>query len=150
MIKAASPDQIGQRMTSQRKLLLEIIRDAGDHLDADELYRRAKERDSRISLSTVYRNLSLLKELGLVTEQHLTETHHHYEINIAPGHHHLICKTCGEVFEFHSPLTEQMKDIVEDASQFHITDVEVNMQGYCPECRGAGEEIESTSSRLMR
>ena len=100
---------IGQRMTAQRKILIDIIRDAGDHLGADELFRRAKEKDPRISLSTVYRNLNLLKEMGLVAERHLAEEHHHYEINLAPEHHHLVCLGCGEVYEFESSLTEQLK-----------------------------------------
>jgi len=127
---------IGQRMTSQRRLLLDIIRDAGDdHLDADELFRRAKEREPRISLSTVYRNLNLLLDLGLVAQHDFAQDHRHYEINIAPGHHHLVCRDCGRVFEFESPLTEEMRRTVEDASQFEIMDVRVTMQGRCPECR---------------
>ena len=69
---------IGQRMTSQRRLLLNIIRNADGHLDADELFRQAKEKEPRISLSTVYRNLNLLKEVGLVAERRLGEGHHRY------------------------------------------------------------------------
>lgn len=128
-------ETIGQRMTSQRRLLLDIIRSSNEHLDADELYRQAKEKDSRISLSTVYRNLSLLKDVGLVAERHLGKEHHHYEINIAPHHHHLICIKCGDVFEFESPFTEKMIATVEEASQYSVTNIEVNMQGYCRECR---------------
>lgn len=126
---------IGQRMTSQRRLLLNIIRGANGHLDADELFRQAKEKDPRISLSTVYRNLSLLKEVGLVAERHLGEDHHHYEINVAPHHHHLVCVECGEVFEFESQLAEKMKDTVEEASHFKVTHIEINMQGYCENCK---------------
>ncbi|MBT4512273.1 MAG: transcriptional repressor [Chloroflexi bacterium] len=125
---------IGQRMTSQRKLLLEIIRDAGGHLDADELFQKAKGRDPRISLSTIYRNLNLLKELDLVAERHFVEDHHHYELKDTAEHHHLVCRSCGEVFEFNSPLTPKMTKDVEETSQFQITDIEINMQGYCPNC----------------
>jgi len=63
-------DLKGQRVTSQRRLLLDLIRQSEGHLDADELYRLAKEREPRISLSTVYRTLRLFKELGLVEERH--------------------------------------------------------------------------------
>ena len=126
---------IGQRMTSQRKLLLKIIRDAGGHLDADELFQKAKERDPRISLSTIYRNLNLLKELDLIAERHFVEDHHHYELKDTTEHHHLVCRSCGEVFEFDSLLTLQMKQDVEDTSQFQVTDIEINMQGYCLNCQ---------------
>ncbi len=125
----------GHRMTTQRRLLLDLIRDSGEHLDADDLYRRAKEKDARISLSTVYRNLSLLKELGVVVERSLGEDHHYYEVNTEPEHHHLVCLGCGEIFEFSSTLTERMKSSVKKASRFHITRVEINMQGYCTDCQ---------------
>lgn len=127
-------ETIGQRMTAQRRLLLDIIRSANEHLDADGLYRQAKERDPRISLSTVYRNLSLLKDVGLIAERRLGEGHHHYEINVAPHHHHLVCVECGEVFEFESQFTEKMKAAVEEASQYAITNIEINMQGHCRDC----------------
>ena len=126
---------IGQRMTSQRKLILDIIRTAKGHLDADEIHRLAREKDRHISLSTVYRNLNLLKESGLVAERRLGEEHHFYELNIHPQHQHLVCIGCGEVFEFECEFAEKMKTELEEASQFQITSIEVEMLGYCPECQ---------------
>ncbi len=126
---------IGQRMTSQRKLLLDIIRGSIDHLNADEIYRLARERDKRISLSTVYRNLSLLKETGYIAERRLGDEQHYYELNIAPQHHHLVCTECGKVFEFESQFTAMMKDAVEAASQFTVTHIEIDMKGYCSKCK---------------
>ena len=51
-------------LTTQRRLLLDILREAEGHLDARELFQRAIDKDPRISLATVYRNLRLFKELG--------------------------------------------------------------------------------------
>jgi len=129
----------GQRVTSQRKLLLDIVNEAGGHLDADELYRRAKAKEPRISLSTVYRNLRLFKDLGLVAERHFTEEHHHYEVRDSAEHHHLVCLGCGEVLEFQCPLTEKMKRDLEEESQYKVTDIEVSMEGYCPKCQKNNE-----------
>ena len=70
----------GRSVTNQRKLLLDLIYRAKGHLDADELFRRAKEQQQRISLATVYRNLKLFKEMGLISENRLGENHSHYEI----------------------------------------------------------------------
>ena len=56
----------GHPLTVQRQLLLTLIRNAGGHIDAKELYRRASSQDESISLATVYRGLRLFKELGLV------------------------------------------------------------------------------------
>ena len=125
----------GKRTTSQRRLLLALISQAGGHLDADELYRRAREQELSISLSTIYRNLSLFKKLGLVEERHFAEEHHHYEAKATAEHHHLVCLGCDEVIEFQSPLTEQMKRQIQKESNFVITDTEVCMMGYCARCQ---------------
>jgi Fe2+ or Zn2+ uptake regulation protein len=124
----------GQRVTSQRRLILDILRHSEGHLDADELYRLAKEREPRISLATVYRNLNLFKELGLVEERHFTEEHHHYEVKRKRKHHHLICLGCGRVVEFEYPLTRQMKEHISRKSGFKVLNTEVSMEGYCERC----------------
>ncbi len=124
-----------QRATSQRRLLLDLIQQAGGHLDADELYHRAREREPKLSLSTVYRTLRLFKNLGLVEERHFIEEHHHYEAKGSAEHYHLICLGCGEVVEFESPLTDQMRRDIGQKNGFEITGVEVNLEGYCIRCR---------------
>ena len=125
----------GQRITHQRKLLLDLLRQSEGHLDADQLYRLAKEREPRLSLSTVYRTLRLFKELGLVEERHFIEDHHHYEAKGQAEHHHLVCLGCGMVVEFEHPLTDRMKERVSKQSGFEILGAEVYMEGYCERCR---------------
>ena len=125
----------GLRVTNQRALLLDIIRQGEGHLDAYELYRRAREKQPRLSLSTVYRALQKFKELGLVEEVHFGETHHHYEAKQSSQHHHLVCLGCGRVFEFHYPLARQIKRSVPDIKDFDIVDAEVRLTGYCSRCR---------------
>lgn|SRR4030042_2907006 len=125
----------GKRTTSQRRLLLDLILQSAGHLDADELYRRAREQESSISLSTVYRNLKLFKELGLVDELHFAEEHHHYEVKAPAQHHHLVCLGCGKVIEFTSPLTERMKSQIQRDNDFVVTHTEVRMAGYCARCQ---------------
>ena len=125
----------GQRVTSQRRLLLDLLRHSEGHLDADELYRLAKEREPRLSLSTVYRALSLFKELGLVEERHFAEEHHHYEVKRKREHHHLVCLGCGKVVEFQYPFTKQIKESVSRRSGFEILNASVSLEGYCERCR---------------
>ncbi len=125
----------GERVTSQRLLILRIIREGEGHMDAEELYRRATEEDPRISLSTIYRNLRLFKRIGLVEERYLGEGHHHYELRRPTQHHHLVCLGCGRVIEFECPQTEQMREDVAKANDFEITDTEVYFAGYCSSCR---------------
>jgi len=125
----------GMRVTHQRALIIEIIRQGEGHLDADEIHRRAREKGPRLSLSTVYRTLQVLKKLGLVEELHFDDTHHHYEVKPSAEHHHLVCLGCGQVIEFHQPLSRYIKKNVPEAKGFDITEAEVRMTGYCPECR---------------
>lgn len=122
------------RITSQRALIMDIIRQGRVHLDADEIYRRARSRQPRLSLSTVYRTLQKLKELGLVEELHFDETHHHYEVTPSAEHHHLLCLGCGRVIEFRQPLTRYLKRNVAAARDFDIVNTEVHVTGYCNLC----------------
>jgi len=127
----------GLRMTNQRALILDIIRRG--HLDADEVYRQAREKQPRLSLSTVYRTLRRLKELGLVDELHFDEAHHHYEVKPSAEHHHLVCLGCGKIVEFESGLSQKMKQEIARKQGFEVTGVEVQMTGYCSKCRQGRE-----------
>ena len=125
----------GMRVTNQRALIMEIIRQGKGHLDADEIYRRARERETRLSLSTVYRTLRMFKKAGLVEELHFNEDHHHYEVKPPTEHHHLLCLGCGRVIEFNRPLSRYIKRNVPEAKSFDVIGTEVRMTGYCPKCR---------------
>ena len=127
-----------QRVTAQRALLLELLRQSGGHLDAEELYMRARKKNSRISLSTVYRNLQLFKKLGLIEEHHFDEEHHHYEVKSGAEHQHLLCISCGKVVEFACPLSREFRNNIGKQYDFDITDVEVRMLGLCSSCRTRG------------
>jgi len=126
-------NKAGMRVTHQRAVILEIIRQG--HLDADEIYRRAKEKEPRISLSTVYRTLQKLKNLGLIEELHFDEAHHHYEAKPSAEHYHLVCLGCGRVIEFRQPLSHFIKKNVSEAKEFNILETEVRVTGYCAKCR---------------
>lgn len=124
----------GKRVTGQRMLLLELIRQAGGHVDADELHRRARESYPRLSLSTVYRNLQLFKEMGLVDAHDFSEPHCHYEVKPRSEHQHMLCSSCGQIVEFSSPLVEAMKRQVEKEHGFAVTRVDVYLEGVCASC----------------
>jgi len=124
-----------QRVTAQRTLLLELLRQSDRHLDADDLYRRARQKHHRISLSTVYRNLQLFKKLGLIEEHHFAEEHHHYEAKPPTEHQHLLCLNCGKIVEFACPLSQKFKKDVGRQYDFDISGVEVRMTGLCSTCR---------------
>jgi len=123
----------GMRVTHQRALLLEILRQG--HMDADEIYHQAREKGQRLSLSTVYRALQAFKKLDLVEELHFDETHHHYQVKSSTEHHHLVCLGCGRVVEFQYPLSRYIKRNIPESSDFAITETEIRLTGYCAKCR---------------
>ena len=125
----------GTRVTAQRALILDIIRQGQGHLDADEVYRRAREKQPCLSLSTVYRTLQLFKRLGLVEEVNFNEAHHHYEIKPSAQHYHMVCLGCGRVIEFSCPLPRYVRRNVPEAKDFKIVDAKVQITGYCSQCR---------------
>jgi len=128
-------------MTAQRRLLLGLIRDAKGHIDAKELYRRASERDESISLATVYRNLHLFKQLGLVDERRLGQMRYYYEIRQPPEHQHMVCTNCGRVIEFQNPLMERLVENLQYQYAFKVTKAELYLEGYCSECNQAQNPI---------
>ena len=141
---AGEPQKIlnssSRRATAQRTLLLDLIHQSSGHLDACELYQRAREKQAHINLSTVYRNLQLFKKLGLIDEHHFAEEHHHYEARPATEHQHLVCLACGKVVEFTYSLSGQLKKDIGDRYEFDISSVEVNMTGLCSSCRKEKEK----------
>lgn len=135
----------GGRVTPERKLLLRIISDNA-HLDASEIFLLAKEEIPKISLSTVYRAIGLLRELGIVSANDLGEDHCHYEVQ-ARKHHHCICLGCGKVIEI--PSAAAIKALT-DRSCFEVVEAKVELTGYCRQCsenRARRKEPRSRSSQ---
>jgi Fur family ferric uptake transcriptional regulator len=137
----------GLRMTPQRRLVLRLLHEQGGHLSADELYRLARQRQPRISLSTVYRALDVFEELGLVRALHLEGEHHRYEIardGAHPGreHQHMICLGCNRVIEFECGHCAETHQDLAERYGFQITGSRVQLLGYCADCRARGEGSE--------
>ena len=84
----------GVRITRQRQILLDLIDNSGEHLDAEHLFQLAKLRDSKLNRVTVYRTLKMLKESGMVDEldlMHYGGDQHYYETRLKQEHAHVIC-----------------------------------------------------------
>jgi Fe2+ or Zn2+ uptake regulation protein len=124
----------GLRWTSQRETLMDVIERAEGHQDADGIYRMARERDPKISLSTVYRMLGVLKRHGLVSELHLAEEHHHYEPTTAEEHFHLVCTSCGAVTEFGGGTLDPLRAEIKRQYGFVVDGIELDISGRCVKC----------------
>ena len=102
----------GMRMTGQRRVIAQVLSESGDHPDVEELHRRAAARDSRISLSTVYRTVRLLEEAGILERHDFGDGRARYEPARHDHHDHLINMTTGEVIEFKNEQIERLQESV--------------------------------------
>jgi len=128
----------GLRLTHQRRLVADLLESAEEHLDAEEVYRRARQRDPEIHRATIYRTLGTLKKLGLVDEldlMHVNGDRHYYEIRPRTLHIHLVCMCCGNVQEPGGRFWEDMKARVKKETGFRPDMVRVEMGGRCSTCQ---------------
>ncbi len=125
----------GRRLTSQRCLILDVLRESDEHLDAEAVYDRASDQAADISLATVYRTLTLLEEMGLVEEHRLGEGHSHYEAVQDQPHYHFTCRGCGRVIEFDAPLVNRIRRRLCEREGVEITRAHLHLTGYCRDCQ---------------
>ncbi len=139
--------QRGIRLTRQRQLLLDLIEESGQHLDAEALYSLARQRDPKLNRVTVYRTLKMLKEGGLVDEldlMHFVGDQHYYETRRKQEHAHIICLRCGRVEEFYGPPLHRLRQQIETTFGFQILIARTEIGGYCSHCQALRQqEIES-------
>jgi Fur family ferric uptake transcriptional regulator len=133
----------GRRLTRQRQLVLEILEESQEHLDAEAIFERARKRDARVGLATVYRTLAFLKEIGLVDEYQFGEGHGHFEaVKDDSPHNHFTCMKCGRVIEFQSPQVMDMAHKLCESEGLQLVEVNLHFSGYCTQCRPVGTNCE--------
>lgn len=126
----------GGRVTAARREIVTVVLGSGDHehLTADEIGRRIQERHPEIALSTVYRSLDTLAELGVLEHVHMGHGPAVYHLT-EERHVHLVCRECGVVIEVdHSTLAPLAADI-EAMNGFVIEPTHVAINGRCASCR---------------
>src|SRR5499427_107772 len=129
--------QRGIRLTRQRRVILQVMDAAEQHLDVDQILDRAQKISPEVHLVTVYRTIDLLKKEGLIDELdllHLRGDRHYYETHGPRDHIHVACLRCGKVREFESRLYEQLKNQIARDFNMKVTVSRTEVGGYCAEC----------------
>jgi Fe2+ or Zn2+ uptake regulation protein len=127
----------GIRLTRQRRVILEVMDAAEQHLDVDQILERAQKMDPAVHLVTVYRTIDLLKKEGLIDELdllHLRGDRHYYETHGPRDHIHVACLRCGKVREFESRLYEQLKEQIARDFEMQVTVSRTEVGGICNDC----------------
>ncbi|MFC9704853.1 Fur family transcriptional regulator [Streptomyces sp. NPDC056943] len=124
----------GWRMTSQRRVVAEVL--AGDHvhLTADEVHARAVARLPEIARATVYNTLGELVSLGEVVELSTDGRAKRYDPNAHRPHHHLVCSDCGTIRDVH-PTGDPLAALPStERFGFTVSKADVTYRGLCPAC----------------
>lgn len=122
----------GWRITEQRKSLALLFADANGYLSPKDVYEHMRIKYPGISFDTVYRNLRLMSEMGVLEQFYFNEGLKFRASCLAHHHHHLICVQCEKTITFDfCPMT-----LVPDLpGNFHVLHHRFEVFGYCPECK---------------
>lgn len=119
----------GMRMTDQRRVIAQVLSEAHDHPDVEELYRRSIAVDPKISIATVYRTVRLFEEAGILERHDFRDGRSRYE-EVSESHHdHLIDLGSGRVVEFRSEEIEKLQEAVARKLGFKLVDHRLELYG---------------------
>ena len=126
----------GLRLTQPRRIIAEVIAEAADHPDVEELHARATARDPRISIATVYRTVKLFEEAGLLDKLEFGDGRARYEDAEREHHDHLIDIQSGEVIEFVDPEIEALQERIAERLGYTLKGHRLELYGVPRKPRG--------------
>jgi Fur family peroxide stress response transcriptional regulator len=126
----------GIRLTPQRQVILQFLKETEEHPTAEQVYQKIGEQFPGISLATVYNTLNMLKELGVIREMSYGDMSSRYDGNDTE-HAHLVCESCNHVIDIMCPPQEMLAtpDIAQHGFKIHSYRLEY--YGACPACQSA-------------
>lgn len=128
----------GYTLTSQRRAVLEALKEARGHPSAEDVYLVVKRKNPRVALGTVYQALSVLEEIGVIGSKHWSESPTRYDLNVEP-HLDIRCASCGQVSEIPGMGVEDLESRIQGNTSYHVTSATLVVEGLCPGCREDGK-----------
>ncbi|SEN65818.1 peroxide-responsive transcriptional repressor PerR [Lihuaxuella thermophila] len=125
---------IGVRMTPQRHAILNYLLSAMNHPTADEIYKALEGSFPNMSVATVYNNLRVFKEAGLVRELTYGDASSRFDANM-DEHYHVICRKCGKITDFEYPSLVDVEREASRATGYHVDSHRMEIYGTCPTCQ---------------
>jgi len=131
---ASKLSEQGYRLTPQRMMILSAIENSDDHISAEEIYAQVLAKYPHVNISTVYRTLELLKQLGLVTETDLGGGRVRYHPADKGHHHHLVCTECGAIIDLDESLLASLESTLLREYKFIADLRHLAIFGRCANC----------------
>ena len=140
MTSSAELKRAGLKATLPRLKILGILEDSKDpHLTAEDIYKRLLSMGEEVGLATVYRVLTQFETAGLVIRHNFEGGRSVFEINQGGHHDHMVCVSCGKVFEFCDSAIEQRQRKVAENAGFIMDDHALYLYGVCEGMRSRGK-----------
>ena len=128
---------LGYRVTPQRQLILEAVT-ALEHATPEDICTRVQKSAPGVNISTVYRSLELLEQLGLVTHTHLGHGAPRYHLAAEAEHVHLLCAECGRITQIPPDAVQPLVSALDGAYGFQTNVGHLTVYGRCADCRSTG------------
>ncbi len=129
------------RLTTQRQIILEELSKVTSHPTANEVYDMVRRRLPRIGLGTVYRNLELMADVGVILKLEVGGTQKRFDATVEP-HYHVRCSSCGKVDDIDIAVQEQINQVAAKASNYKILGHHIEFSGICSDCMGKNQETD--------
>lgn len=123
----------GRRMTKQRRIIVEELKKVTSHPTADQLHQMVRKRLPSISIATVYRNLELLSDGGVILKMDVAGTQRRFDGN-PNNHYHIRCCRCGRVDDVHMEHLASIEETAQRTCGYTVLFHRVEFTGICPEC----------------
>ncbi len=121
------------RLTTQRQIILEELSKVKTHPTAGEVYDMVRKRLPRIGLGTVYRNLELMAENGMIVKLEVGGTQKRFDAT-TDAHYHIRCSCCGRVDDIDVPVIDSLVDAAAENSSYQILGHHIEFTGICSKC----------------
>jgi Fur family transcriptional regulator, peroxide stress response regulator len=123
-----------RRQTKQRDAILRVLNTNRTHPAADWIYEEVKKEIPNISKGTVYRNLQVLQEDGVISTLDLSGTLSRYEVK-QKSHYHFRCEKCGRIFDLDEPIDNDIDAKISRQTGFKVSHHQTEFRGFCKECQ---------------
>ncbi len=124
----------GIRITPQRHAVLEFLLSSKTHPTADDIYKALEPKFPNMSVATVYNNLRVLRQTGLVRELTYGDNSSRFDCNMT-DHYHIMCEDCGKIVDFHYPPLDEVESLAEKVTGFEVSHHRMELYGKCDDCK---------------
>ncbi|PJK15757.1 transcriptional repressor [Chryseomicrobium excrementi] len=131
----------GVRITPQRHAILEYIIQSMTHPTADDIYRALESKFPSMSVATVYNNLRVFRESGLVKELTYGDSSSRFDF-VTNDHYHMICTGCGKIVDFHYPGLDEVEQLASHLTGFEVESHRLEVYGTCPSCKQQSKTVQ--------